>query len=610
MSAARKLAQKARARDVEASKVVLPSPVWRGRIIEFARDWLGIRVIADHQKEILLEYQRNENAAIVVCTGQKMGKTECIAIAALYDFATEALVKCWLYGPKVDHTEAVVWPRIALYAISAYYPCSECMPSHRAWCALVEFDPLDETPRPERCSRCTPLIPSELKDPKKPERGRVSEWLNPADAEAGLRAPDGRSVRAYTGRKEGSKGGFSGKLRLFADECSDISKTDRETWAGNLVGGGKLMGFGNLLYHHGWFAEAFREGTKEAARWTKRIQKSSRYSPNCPGTVRWSDGIVTANDNAGPPIRGMATPEGIEKNLKAWVGTNLVCARIDAKPPGVVEGQLASTAVVAAAGKRFYENVGGDGALQIGVDVARMRDALTIAPRRGRRILELFAQVLKQDDHVMGARLVAETARRLRRPGEAKPRVVFDKSGKEGQDFAKELARYAEEIEIIGVIATFPPRDRKRFDKIRDEIAFNFASWLQQGAIPPDAELEAELEVTTAKTVEVSYGGSGLKWQVQQVISNDEVRKMLGRSPDKRDACALAVWKVDTGATEEIPAPPPSLPEAPTATAEATIAPVIPIKPKRRPVAQEDDQFDADPWGAADAGLRAAWGGA
>ena len=76
MSAARKLAQKARAADVEASKVVLPSPVWRGRIIEFSRDWCGIRVLADHQKDILQEYQRNENAAIIVCTGQKMGKTE------------------------------------------------------------------------------------------------------------------------------------------------------------------------------------------------------------------------------------------------------------------------------------------------------------------------------------------------------------------------------------------------------------------------------------------------------------------------------------------------------------------------------------------------------
>lgn len=64
MSAARKLAQKARAKDVEAAKVVLPSQVWRGRILEFSRDWCGIRVLADHQKEILDEYQRDRKSVV------------------------------------------------------------------------------------------------------------------------------------------------------------------------------------------------------------------------------------------------------------------------------------------------------------------------------------------------------------------------------------------------------------------------------------------------------------------------------------------------------------------------------------------------------------------
>lgn len=554
MSAAQKLAQKARAADVEASKVVLPSPVWRGRIIEFSRDWCGIRVLADHQKDILQEYQRNENAAIIVCTGQKMGKTECIAIAALYDFATEALVKCWLYGPKIDHTEAVVWPRIALYAINAYYPCSECMPAHRAWCALVDVDPLDETPRPERCSKCTPLIPSELKDPKKPERGRVSEWLNPSDAEAGLRAPDGRSVRAYTGRKEGSKGGFSGKLRLFADECSDISKTDRETWAGNLVGGGKVMGFGNLLYPHGWFAEAFREGTKEAARWSKRIQKSSRYSPNCRGTIRWSDGVVTANDNAGPPIRGMATAEGIEKNLRAWAGTNLVCARIDAQPPKIVEGQLAGSELVGMAERRWPAN-DPDGVLQFGVDVARMRDKLIIAPRRGNSIRELIGEKLGDDDYSRAVDMLFEARAKYIRPHERKPRLVYDASGKEGQRFGQELrARKADELfEIYPIYSTFRPKNCKLYDKKRDELACHFAEWLKFGSIPTDSELEAEIEATTAKRVEVSYGSAGNRWEVQRVITNDELRPILGRSPDKRNACELAAWDIDGSETLELP---------------------------------------------------------
>jgi hypothetical protein len=569
VSAARKLAQKARAKDVEAAKVVLPSQVWRGRILEFSRDWLGIRSLALHQRDVLEEYQRNDNAAILVCTGQKMGKTECIAIAALYDFATEALVKCWLYGPKIDHTEAVVWPRIALYAINGFYPCIRCMPAHRAWCKLIEVDPLDETPRPERCQQCTPLIPSELKDPKKPERGRVSDWLNPTDAEAGLRAPDGRSVRAYTGRKEGSKGGFSGKLRLFADECSDISKVDRETWAGNLVGGGKVMGFGNLLYPHGWFAEAFRENTKEAARWTKRIQKSSRYSPNCQGTIRWSDGVVTANDNAGPPIRGMATPEGIEKNLRAWAGTNYVCARIDAQPPKIVEGQLAGIELVATAERRWPANEP-DGILQFGVDVARIRDKYIIAPRRGNSIRELIGEKLGDDDYSRAVDMLFDARAKYIRLHERKPRLVYDASGKEGQRFGQELrARKAEDhFEVYAVYSTFAPKNRKLYDKRRDELACHFAEWLKFGSIPSDTELEAEIEATVSKRVEVSYGSSGNRWEVQRVITNDELRPILGRSPDKRNACELAVWDVDGSEVVEAPAMPdatPTRPDAPQA---------------------------------------------
>lgn len=626
--AARRLGDALRRAGQERSRTVFPSPAWRGRIVAFARDVLGIRSLDSQQVEILEEYQSNENASILVCTGQKRGKTECQVISDAYDFATERDVKVWLYAPKVDHTNAVHWPRFAKCIIEAYLPCAACMPAHRVWCALVEVDPLDETARPPRCPRCSSLIPSELEDPRRPELGRVSDWLNPTDAEAGLRAPDGRSVRAYTGRKEGSKGGFSGKLRLKADECSDIPDVDRETWAGNLQGGGKLMGFGNLLHVHGWFAQAFRPNSKEASRWSKIVQCSSRLSPNCRGRIVWSDGAITENGRwirfpggsekrppgyvdmpLGPgdrPIRGMATPERIEENLRAWKGTNLICARIDATPPEVVAGQLATMQRVSEAGQR-WASTRAEGRLQIGVDVARSRDALAIAVRRGRKIIELFAEVLGQDDHAKGAALVADFAAKHRAPLERKPLVVFDKSGKEGQDFAREIAKYTNQIDIVGVVATHPPKDRVRYHKKRDELAFHFAAWLREGAVPPDAELEAELDVTTSKTIAFSWNGK--KWDVEHVIENDEVREILGRSPDKRNACELAVWDV----SGQDPAAEPD--EEPTfqgtSAAPAARATAHTRSSRRQPpaVAEDDDgplpTFDA--FAAADAGL-APWG--
>jgi hypothetical protein len=40
---------------------------------------------------------------------------------------------------------------------------------------------------------------------------------------------------------------------------------------------------------------------------------------------------------------------------------------------------------------------------------------------------------------------------------------------------------------------------------------------------------------------------------VQRVITNDELRPILGRSPDKRNACELAAWDVDGSEVLELP---------------------------------------------------------
>jgi hypothetical protein len=614
---------------VDASRIQWPSTAWRGRILELARDVVGLRSLDVNQIAALDEYQKNPDAAILYCTGQKLGKTETMVVTDVYDLATERDVQIWLYAPKIDHTKAVHWPRFSKYILAAYYPCEACMPAHRAWCALVETDPLDETPRPERCPNCSPLIESRLKDPKKPQLGRVSDWLNDTDPEAGLRTPHGQSIRAYTGRKEGSKGGFSGrKLRLKADECSDISKLDRETWAGNAVGGAKLFACGNLLHATGWFAEAYRTGTKEADRWPKRIQCSSRLSPNCHGRIEWSDGAITENgrwllfpggstkrplgyvdaphNDDTRPIPGMATPKKIEENLKAWRGTNLVCARIDAVAPTIVEGQLTPTSRVIAAEQRWSPDEP-NGILQFGVDVARVRDKFVIVPRRGNSIREYIEEVLGDDDYGRAVQMLFDARTKYIRPHERNPRLVYDASGKEGKRFRQELeARNASDLfDIYPIYSTFKPRDCELYDKKRDELACNFAEWLKYGSLPVNAELEAEIEATTAERIEVSYGSSGRKWPVQRVISNDELRKpdKLGRSPDKRNACELAVWDVDGSEKTENAPPEPkaTLPDSP----QAKTAPA-PAKKRSKPA--NDDFEPIDAYGGADSMLSALWG--
>jgi hypothetical protein len=554
MSAAKSLAYDCETEAIEASRVVFPSPLFKNKPLEFARNVLGKRTIAKHQRKILEAYYSAARVDIVVCTGQKLGKTEVEIIVAACDFATIKSLEGLVIGPKSDHSGKVFWKRFCIDILAAYYPCSDCRPAHEEWCTLVEADPFDETPRPERCSKCSPLIPSEYVDRKDKSKGRTSPWLNVDNCEKGLRAPDGRSIAAHVSRSEGGQGGFSGNVRIYADECSDVDDETRRACKGNMAGGGKAIWFGNLLHLHGWFAHAFKN---QQGLFTHVFQISSRLSPNIPGPVVWSDGKTTpVNDNAERPIPGMADREGIETLLREWKNApNFVAARIDAEHIKQVEGQLVSMARVAAAEARWTPN-GGEGILQLGVDVARMRDKLAIAVRRGNVIVEIFAEALGQDDHVRGVEIVLEYGRKHRRPHERKPRLVYDQTGPEGQAFRKELlAQKADEFfDITAVQMGDPPRNRSEFDKRRDELAHGLAKWINHGAIPVNTNLQAQFEVTTSKLVEVSYGANGRKWTVSRIPLNEELRKHLnGSSPDERNACELAVLDVD--GSEPLPSP-------------------------------------------------------
>jgi hypothetical protein len=625
MSGARKLAQKERAADVQALRVPWPSPIWRGRHLELARDLLGYRSLERLQQQIINAYYAHERAKIAACTGQKRGKTEVEIICILVDFATEPNLNYFLFAPKIDHTNEVLWPRLVKVALAAYYPCKDCMPAHRTWCALVDVDPFDETPRPERCSACSPLIPSTWKNPKDHSEGRVSEWLNPTKSEGGLRAPDGRIVRGYAARKLGAKGGLSGVVRIGSDESNDIDDETEDSWDGNLMGGGKRLSFGNLLNGFTrWFGKAFAANQNE---YTATFRESSRLSQNCKGRIEWSDGAITENgrwirfpggstarpngctDNPhGPnerPIKGIADVVGIEAYLKGGKrAKNLVAARVDAEPPVIVDGQLVSLARLTEAEKRWTPDTDGEGILQLGVDVARMRDKLAIAVRRGNTIVEIFAEALGQEDHVRGVELVIEYGKKYRRPHERKPRLVYDVTGPEGKAFRRELQAQnaAAHFDIYSVEMGDRPRNIKEFDKKRDELAIGFAEWLRHGAIPANTNLEAQIEVTTAKRVEVSYGASGAKWTVSRVILNDDIRDLLdGESPDERNACELAVLDVDGS---EAPANDHATPEAAPTRPDAPIA----KRPEPANDVAHNDFDDLDMSDRLDAFTRVAWG--
>ncbi len=110
---------------------------------------------------------------------------------------------------------------------------------------------------------------------------------------------------------------------------------------------------------------------------------------------------------------------------------------------------------------------------------------------------------------------------------------------------------------VVGIRASDRAhREPHLYDRMRDELLANLANWLiDGGAIPEDTKLAAELHAPEwTQTITGRL----------KATPKDEIRKKLGRSPDRGDAVALAVWEPSgiaarVAETRTSPAPPPAL---------------------------------------------------
>jgi hypothetical protein len=91
------------------------------------------------------------------------------------------------------------------------------------------------------------------------------------------------------------------------------------------------------------------------------------------------------------------------------------------------------------------------------------------------------------------------------------------------------------------------------YHRLRDRLCGNLEEWLRGdpgqdngGAIPEDAKLSAELHSLVWSKVDDGP---------LRLLEKREIRKQLGRSPDRYDALALAVWEprwvADDGAEDD-----------------------------------------------------------
>jgi len=468
---------------------VYPCDEFRDRPVAFSKEVLHFEPW-DKQAE-WMDAMAPEGAAVSVASGHKTGKSSGAASVCLWFWATRRRARVPIMAPKIEHVEVVLWPEIRRFYLAAGR-CAECL----QW---LRDD--DVRKKPDPCEFCSPLG-----DPR---------WIG-LDPTKGLRAPDGREIFAYTARKPDAIGGLSGPEMLFVfDEASGIDDAVFEAMKGNEAGGVRKLLIGNPLRTTGEFFDS-HHGSKRFYTYTDRI--SSEDTPN----ARTGKKLIP----------GLATREWCEERAEEWgKDSPLYAIRVRGEFPKYEAGQLVPVDVLIQAEQR-WESTKAEGRLQIGVDVAFTGDDAAIALRRGQKILELTALPGMMNEDTLAAHVVS-AARAHRRPHEPKPLVVFDANGP-GARLRRALEAYEDEIEIVGVNGTARPRRPREYFQLRDEIACVFAEWLLKGgAIPTDKNLEGEISHTRAFDA-----GGGRK----RVISNDRMREILKRSPDRRNACELAVW--------------------------------------------------------------------
>lgn len=374
--------------------------------------------------------------------------------------------------------------------------------------------------------------------------------------DTGLTYPDGRLTVGLTADEPERMQGYSGANLLFlVDEASGFSDDILEAITGNLAGGGHALLCGNPTKIVGLFARTHRN---KISGW--KLKHTSAYdSPNVKadlaieamGDERDSDAVEQVNATRVPGLAGLPWV----KQMIATFGADSAAVAVRVKGEFAEEGDDATVplAFVTAATMRWVADYVGPGVLELGVDPARFGDDETsITPKRGRWTGRAVAA--RKLDNVEVAALVlmcvfgdagkvdvsSEARTKLAgistdepwaRVGE-KPIVRVDVGGLGAG--VVDVLRRDQRIQVVAVNAGESSRHPERFANARAELWWCVRMFLKRGGmLPEDDKRDAELFAAKHST--------DAKMRVQ-VASKDQMKKTLGRSPDRADSLALACW--------------------------------------------------------------------
>ncbi len=349
----------------------------------------------------------------------------------------------------------------------------------------------------------------------------------PVDPGTGMKLDDSDTeVYGFTTDEPEKMAGVSGAdLMYIIDEASGVDESIYEAIEGNMAGGGSQLLISNPTQTSGTFYEAF---TTKRHLW-KTLHISSEDTPN----------VISGEIM----IPGLATRAWVQEKLSEWgEDSPLFQVRVRGDFPDQAENSVIGLALIELARARYNAaDVVLSGVFSLGVDVARYGDDTTVLqPLFGQR--PGVARTFRKQDNVEVAGHVMDYVAELRQSADypvsaGLVKVKVDDLGNGGgvtdhlkhSDRAKELG-----IEVVPVKVS-ENATAEGYHRLRDQLWFAMRDWFKEGGqLHPDSHLEGEL-VAPLYTFDTQGRA--------KVESKDEMKKRLGRSPDRADALGLAIYE-------------------------------------------------------------------
>jgi hypothetical protein len=348
---------------------------------------------------------------------------------------------------------------------------------------------------------------------------------------AGLRGPNEAQIIGFATLDGDRFSGPSGAAMLIIlDESAGIDAEIYEAIEGAASGGAKILQLGNPTQITGPLFDAFHRARDV---W-KTIHLDSEK------VVEWQE------RNGAVP--GLVKREAVERMRRMWgIDDPRYQVRVKGAFPtsgadnvlGLVRIMLAtekhgtvSTATINHARQLFR--------VEVGLDPARFGDDEACAIARCGWYAFPHRAWKGLDSHGLASAAVAyalevQNGRPSAHPDrwKEKPLIRVDAIGVGAGVYDVIATDYADKVDVEAINASARANQSDEYVNVRAESAFVLRDWLEAGAIEDDETLREELRAPKFKFA---------RDQRIQIESKDEIKARIGRSPNRADALALAVY--------------------------------------------------------------------